>query len=199
MAVYREKPNAIAGLFGRPKAVIGVIHARPLPGAPAYGGEPVEALYDVAVREAERYAAGGLDGVIVENHGDIPFLRPGDIGPETPTAMAVMADRVRRAVGLPVGIKRPGQCRRPGDRGPPKAAGAAFISGQPVGQRLCRERGESSRGDAAKVTRYRSWLRAQDLKGLRRRPRQARRPRDRRRPHDRGDGARRPNSSTPTC
>lgn len=162
MSVYREKENAISTLFGRPKAVIGVIHARPLPGAPAYGGEPVEALYDVAVREAERYAAGGLDGVIVENHGDIPFLRPGDIGPETPAALAVMADRVRRAVGLPVGINVLANAGIPATA-VAKAAGSAFIRVNQWANAYVANEGIVE-GDAAKVTRYRSWLRAQDLK-----------------------------------
>jgi hypothetical protein len=96
MSVYKPRASALGALFGKPKAIIGVIHSRPLPGAPAYEGEEMGSLYDYAVREAAHYAAGGMDGVIVENHGDIPFSKPEDIGPETAASMAVMADRVRR-------------------------------------------------------------------------------------------------------
>ncbi len=98
------KPNALQEIFAREKAAIGVIHSRPLPGSPGYEGEPIEELYAYAVEEGIRYAQAGFDGLIVENHGDIPFLKPELLGHETASAMAVMADRVRQKVGIPVGI-----------------------------------------------------------------------------------------------
>jgi len=162
LGVFRTKDDALTALFGRPRAVIGVIHARPLPGAPDYDGDPVDALYDVAVREAERYAAGGLDGVIVENHGDIPFLRPGDIGQETAAAMAVMADRVRTAVGLPVGVNVLANGGLTATA-VAKAAGASFIRVNQWANAYVANEGLVE-GDAAKVTRYRAWLRARGLR-----------------------------------
>ncbi|MFC7557009.1 hypothetical protein ACFQU7_39580 [Pseudoroseomonas wenyumeiae] len=36
--VFRPRPNAIEALFGRRKAVIGVIHSLPLPGSPVMKG-----------------------------------------------------------------------------------------------------------------------------------------------------------------
>jgi predicted TIM-barrel enzyme len=54
MAVYKPRDSALLALFGKPKAIIGVVHSRPLPGAPAYEGEPMAAGYEYAVREAER-------------------------------------------------------------------------------------------------------------------------------------------------
>jgi uncharacterized protein len=102
--VFRPKPDAVTALFGRTKAVIGVIHSLPLPGAPAYDGMAMAEIVDFAVAEAGRYRAGGVDGLIVENHGDIPFAKPADLGPETAACMAVMTDAVRRATGLPVGV-----------------------------------------------------------------------------------------------
>jgi hypothetical protein len=57
-------------------------------------------IYDYALAEAQRYAEAGVDGLIVENHGDIPFLKPDAIGPETAACMAVMTERVRVATGL---------------------------------------------------------------------------------------------------
>ena len=64
----------------------------------------MEDIFDYAVDEARKYAAGGVDALICENHGDIPFLRPNDIGQETAAAMAVMADRVKRETGLTIGL-----------------------------------------------------------------------------------------------
>ncbi|MGH6960134.1 MAG: BtpA/SgcQ family protein, partial [Dongiaceae bacterium] len=69
-SVAKPRPHALETLFGRRRAIIGVIHARPLPGSPRYDGEPIDAIYDQAVADAPRYAVGGFDGVIVENHGD---------------------------------------------------------------------------------------------------------------------------------
>lgn len=82
-SIFRAKAPAIERLFGRRKAVIGVIHSLPLPGSPHDEGETVESIYRFACEEAERYGAGGVDGLIVENHGDIPFARPDELGPET--------------------------------------------------------------------------------------------------------------------
>ncbi|MFO1056118.1 MAG: BtpA/SgcQ family protein [Dongiaceae bacterium] len=162
MAVYKPRDSALSTLFGRPQAIIGVVHSRPLPGAPAYEGEAMDAVYDYAVREAERYAAGGLDGVIVENHGDIPFAKPEDLGPETAAAMAVMADRVRRAVGVPVGINVLANAALHATA-VAKAAGAAFVRVNQWANAYVANEGIIE-GPAARATRYRAWLRAQGLK-----------------------------------
>ncbi len=102
--VARVQTSAVEQLFGRTKVAIGVIHSLPLPGAPEYEGRPMAEILDFAVAEGLRYRDAGLDGLIVENHGDIPFAKPEDLGPETAAAMAVMTDRVKQATGLPVGV-----------------------------------------------------------------------------------------------
>lgn len=102
--VGAPKPNAIEAIFGRRRAVIGVVHLPPLPGAPRDEGRPVAETLKAALADARSYAAGGVDGLIVENHGDIPFAKPDELGPETAAAMAVIADAVRRETRLPIGI-----------------------------------------------------------------------------------------------
>ena len=103
--VARRTDNALKSIFGRERdALIGVVHLAPLPGAPAFEGYAVEPIYARGVADAQAYAAAGFDGLIVENHGDIPFSKPDDIGPETAAHMAVACDRIRREVGLPVGV-----------------------------------------------------------------------------------------------
>lgn len=102
--VGTPKPNAIEAIFGRRRAVIGVVHLPPLPGAPRDEGRPMGETLAEALADARAYAAGGVDGLIVENHGDIPFAKPDELGPETAAAMAVIADAVRRETGLPIGI-----------------------------------------------------------------------------------------------
>ena len=103
--VVRPRAHALEHLFGRRRGVvIGVVHLLPLPGAPEHDGGSIDAVYDRATQDAEAYAQGGVDGLIVENHGDIPFSKPDRIGPETAACMAMATERVVRAAGLPVGI-----------------------------------------------------------------------------------------------
>ncbi len=52
--------------------LFGVVHLLPLPGSPGYRGDP-QAVRESARRDADHLLAGGLDGFIVENFGDVPF------------------------------------------------------------------------------------------------------------------------------
>jgi membrane complex biogenesis BtpA family protein len=160
--VFREKPNAVAALFGRRKAVIGVIHSRPLPGAPAYEGEDMAEIVGFAVAEAERYRDGGVDGLIVENHGDIPFAKPADLGPETAASMAVMTQAVRQAVELPVGVNvlANGAVMA---LAVAKAAGASFIRVNQWANAYVANEGFME-GRAGEALRYRAWLHARGIK-----------------------------------
>ncbi|MCG7359651.1 BtpA family membrane complex biogenesis protein [Pseudoroseomonas wenyumeiae] len=160
--VFRPRPNAIEALFGRRKAVIGVIHSLPLPGSPGYEGQPMTEIVDFAVAEAERYRAGGVDGLIVENHGDIPFSKPEHLGPETAAGMAVMTDAVRRASGLTVGVNvlANGAIQA---LAVAKAAGAAFIRVNQWANAYVANEGFVE-GPAAAATRYRAWLQAREVK-----------------------------------
>ena len=91
-------------IFKIDKPLIGDIHCAPMPGTPRYRGEPLDAIVRQAVRDAEAYARGGMDGLIIENHGDIPFLQPAEIGPEIIAAMTVVVKAVSEAVDLPYGV-----------------------------------------------------------------------------------------------
>ena len=62
----------VRSFFARPKPLIGMVHLLPLPGAPRWRGSMQEVL-DRAVSDASRIAAGGLDGIMIENYGDLPF------------------------------------------------------------------------------------------------------------------------------
>ena len=80
-------------LFSSPKPIIGVIHVAALPGAPA-NTLPVSEITAQAVREATIYRDCGVDGVIIENMHDTPYLR-GSVGPEIVAAMAVVGHAVK--------------------------------------------------------------------------------------------------------
>jgi uncharacterized protein len=90
-------------LFKNVKPVVGVIHVGALPGTPA-SRLGVDELTELAAREAAVYRDGGVDGLMVENMHDVPYLR-GSVGPEVVAAMAVVARAVKTEVGLPVGVQ----------------------------------------------------------------------------------------------
>jgi membrane complex biogenesis BtpA family protein len=90
-------------LFQNQKPVVGVIHVGALPGTPA-SALTVEELTELAVREAAAYREGGVDGLMVENMHDVPYLR-GGVGPEVVASMAVVARAVKAEAGLPVGVQ----------------------------------------------------------------------------------------------
>lgn len=92
----------VRSFFARPKPLIGMVHLLPLPGAPRWRGSMQEVL-DRAVSDADRIAAGGLDGIMIENYGDLPFTAD-HVEPETVAAMAVTAAAIAREVTLPFGI-----------------------------------------------------------------------------------------------
>lgn len=163
MGVFPPKEGALERIFGRVhKTIIGVIHSEPLPGSPRYAGESIEEIYGFAIREGLRYREGGVHGLIVENHWDIPYAKPQDIGYETAAVMAVMARRVKEEVGLPIGINvlaNGAECAV----AVAKAAGAAFVrSNQWVNAYVANEGFEE--GAAAKASRYRALLQAQEVR-----------------------------------
>src|SRR5690348_8216274 len=91
-------------LFSRPKPVIGVIHVGALPGTPR-GSQTVSEIITSARNEARLYRESGVDGIIIENMHDVPYLR-GEVGPEIVAAMTAIAVEVKHECDLlPVGIQ----------------------------------------------------------------------------------------------
>src|SRR5215210_6167468 len=93
----------MAELFPNRKPVVGVIHVGALPGTPGSRLD-VGALVSLAVREAVTYRDGGVDGLMIENMHDVPYLR-GSVGPEIVAALAVVGRAVKEAAGLPTGVQ----------------------------------------------------------------------------------------------
>ena len=90
-------------LFSRSKPVVGVIHVGALPGTPR-SSQTVSEIIDSAKREAVIYNECGVDGVIIENMHDVPYLR-GEVGPEIVAAMTAIALEVKSACALPLGLQ----------------------------------------------------------------------------------------------
>lgn len=92
--------QAFASRFAA-RAVFGMIHLHPLPGAPLF--RSLEEVLEHALRDARAIAAGGCDGFVIENFGDRPFTR-GRAEAETIAAMTRAITEVTREVRLPFGV-----------------------------------------------------------------------------------------------
>jgi uncharacterized protein len=154
--------NAIVEIFGRPKALIGMIHCPAFPGAPRYRGAAREDILSFCLRDAERLIAGGMHGLLVENHGDIPFSKPEDIGPETAAFMAVVADRISQEFDVPMGINVLANAPIPAFA-VAVASGASFIRVNQWANAYIANEGFIE-GRAAEALRYRSKLRAERIR-----------------------------------
>lgn len=95
--------NRIPSLFSRSKPVVGVIHVGALPGTPR-SERSVQELIEEAREEARIYRECGVDGIIIENMHDVPYLK-GEVGPEIVAAMTAIGTEVKSECGLPVGLQ----------------------------------------------------------------------------------------------
>ena len=93
--------NRFRKIFGDTKPIIGMVHLKPLPGAPGYGGD-LEEVYKAAHEDLIHLLNGGADAVIVENFGDIPYAPSNEL--ITDTAFAAIAARLRQECNKPMGI-----------------------------------------------------------------------------------------------
>src|SRR5678816_3188018 len=93
----------MTSLFPNSKPVIGVIHVGALPGTPR-GNRSVVELARQAREEAKVYRECGVDGIIIENMHDVPYLK-GEVGPEIVAAMAIIGAEVKSGGRLPVGVQ----------------------------------------------------------------------------------------------
>jgi uncharacterized protein len=85
------------------RTLIGMVHLRPLPGSPRWAGS-MGGVTAAALADARALVEGGMDAVLVENYGDVPFT-PGRVEPATVAAMSVVAAELRRAFpAVPLGI-----------------------------------------------------------------------------------------------
>ena len=84
------------------KLLLGVVHLRPLPGSPRWGGDLREVI-KIAVADAVAYERGGAHAVFIENFGDLPFTKS-KVDPETIAAMTAAGCAIRDAMKLPIGF-----------------------------------------------------------------------------------------------
>lgn len=148
-------------LFAAPKPIIGMVHSLPLPGSAQFKHHTLDEVYAFGVEEARRLKAGGVDGLLLENAGDIPFAKPEDIGPETVATMAVLGRMIREETGLPLGIITVANAALQA-LAIAHACGAQFVRVNQWANAYIANEGYIE-GAAAKASRYRSWIGADDV------------------------------------
>ena len=89
-------------IFKTPNPIIGVVHLLPLPTSVQWGGS-LRAVLDRAEQEAAALAAGGVNGIIVENFFDAPFVKD-QVDPAVVSAMTMAVQRIKNLVTLPIGV-----------------------------------------------------------------------------------------------
>jgi membrane complex biogenesis BtpA family protein len=92
----------LTDLFNAGKPVIGMLHVPALPGSPR-NTLGFNAIIDWVLRDADALVRGGVDGLIIENFGDVPFY-PRQAPPHTIAFMTRLGHEVGRSYSQPLGI-----------------------------------------------------------------------------------------------
>lgn len=93
----------LAKLKRRGCLFVGCVHLSPLCGSPRWAGN-MRAVCDQALRDAEKYVAGGVDGLLIENTHDTPYQRS-QVDAGTVASMSVVGAALRNQYSLPIGIQ----------------------------------------------------------------------------------------------
>jgi uncharacterized protein len=89
-------------VFERDKPMVGMLHVPALPGSPR-NAMTFDAIRDFVLRDAAALIEGGVDGLMIENFGDVPFY-PDRVPPHTIAYLTALAGEVRSRFGAPLGI-----------------------------------------------------------------------------------------------
>ncbi len=162
IGILPPKPNVLLEIFKIRQPIIGMIHLLPLPGAPRFPGGSLKPVLEFALNDARVLREGGVDGLIVENAGDIPFSKDTEIGLETVASVAALVGPIIEESGLPVGINMLANGALQA-LAVAKATGANFVRvNQWVNAYVANE--GIVEGPAGRALRYRSAIKGDDIK-----------------------------------
>lgn len=147
-----RSPLDISSVFGRPKAIIGMIHVGALPGTPR-NALPVPQIVEQAAAEARQLYEAGVDGLLIENMHDVPYL-VGGVGPEIIGAMTAVGLAVRAAAPLPLGVQILAAANREA-LAVALACGAAFVRVENFAYAHVADEGLMPTAEAGPLLRYR--------------------------------------------
>ncbi|XP_015437262.1 PREDICTED: uncharacterized protein F13E9.13, mitochondrial [Dufourea novaeangliae] len=101
-------------LFEKGKcSVIGMVHVAALPGTPLYSHN-TKKIIDDAVRDAAIYRDYNVDGILVENMHDIPYVKAKNLSPEITAMMTRVCTEIKRILpeNIPCGIQILAGCNK---------------------------------------------------------------------------------------
>ena len=85
--------------------IIGMCHVQALPGCPK-NKLPMQKITDLTLKDAEIYMNAEIDGIIIENMHDVPYVQKQEIGPEIVAGMSHIATRLRENFPkVPLGVQ----------------------------------------------------------------------------------------------
>lgn len=161
--IYKNR-NALKEIFDVEKPIIATLHLMSLPGSPFYSGKRMDELLAYTMDEVDILISAGIDGLIIENHGDVPFIKPKKFGFETVAAMTYIADKVKKIAEInkvQIGINCLANAPIPA-LAIAKAVGAKFVRiNQFVNAYVANE--GFMEGEAGEILRYRKQIGAEDI------------------------------------
>ncbi|XP_012228011.1 uncharacterized protein F13E9.13, mitochondrial [Linepithema humile] len=114
-------------LFPQSCSIIGMVHVEALPGTPKYEG-CVEKIVKNAIKEALIYAECCVDGILLENMHDIPYVKQRDTSMEITAMMTRICAEIRKITpqNIACGVQILAGCNKEAIA-VAKAAGLQFI------------------------------------------------------------------------
>ena len=150
-------------LFGRHRALVGMIHVGALPGTPK-GVLTIDQLITNAARDGALLAEAGFDALLVENMHDLPYLRR-NVGPEIVAGMTVIARALRETLDLPTGIQVLAGANREA-LAVAQSADCGFIRAEGFAYASVADEGLLEEADAGPLLRYRRAIGADGVRVL---------------------------------
>jgi membrane complex biogenesis BtpA family protein len=138
-----------------------MIHVGALPGTPRQR-EPLDRIIARAVEEADVYARGAFDALMIENMHDVPYLC-GSVGAEIVAAMTAVGAAVRRRTPLPLGVQILAAANREA-LAVAQAAEATFVRVENFAYAHVADEGLMPTAEAGPLLRYRRRIGAEDIR-----------------------------------
>ncbi|KAL1501708.1 hypothetical protein ABEB36_006989 [Hypothenemus hampei] len=93
-------------LFNKKCSIIGMVHVKSLPGTPLFTND-IEKIVIEACRDTEIYLNHNLDGILVENMHDVPYVQSRHFDPEITATMSRICTEIRKIVPkvIPCGVQ----------------------------------------------------------------------------------------------
>ncbi|XP_045463411.1 uncharacterized protein F13E9.13, mitochondrial [Harmonia axyridis] len=98
--------SSFRSLFGKKYSLIAMVHVDSLPGTPRHRLS-IQKLVEKACKETEVYIRNGVDGILIENMHDVPYIQRKDFQPETVACLSRVCTEIKKIIphNLPCGIQ----------------------------------------------------------------------------------------------